>query len=111
MTRGDDGGDWTRPATMRAAKWPEEEQGNATRPATKEARVSAGGTPRSLGADLTHSPGSTALTPELGPSWLRPLVDNVGQVPEAFRRRLPADVLAMVTAAKATAVLRKNGRD
>jgi 8-oxo-dGTP pyrophosphatase MutT (NUDIX family) len=43
------------------------------------------------------------LTPELGPSWLRPLVDNVGQVPEAFRRRLPADVLAMVTAAKATA--------
>ena len=107
MTRGDDGGDWTRPATMRAAKWPEEEQGNAT----KEARVSAGGTPRSLGADLTHSPGSTALTPELGPSWLRPLVDNVGQVPEAFRRRLPADVLAMVTAAKATAALRKNGRD
>jgi 8-oxo-dGTP pyrophosphatase MutT (NUDIX family) len=51
------------------------------------------------------------LTPELGPSWLRPLVDNVGQVPEAFRRRLPADVLAMVTAAKATASLRKNGRD
>jgi 8-oxo-dGTP pyrophosphatase MutT (NUDIX family) len=51
------------------------------------------------------------LTPELGPSWLRPLVDNVGQVPEAFRRRLPADVLAMVTAAKATASLRKDGRD
>ena len=69
----------------------------------KESRVSAGGTPRSLGADLTHSPGSIPLTPELGPSWLRPLVDNVGQVPEAFRRRLPADVLAMVTAAKATA--------
>ena len=79
MTRGDDGGN------------------------RKESRVSAGGTPRSLGADLTHSPGSIPLTPELGPSWLRPLVDNVGQVPEAFRRRLPADVLAMVTAAKATA--------
>jgi 8-oxo-dGTP pyrophosphatase MutT (NUDIX family) len=77
----------------------------------KESRVSAGGTPRSLGADLTHSPGSIPLTPELGPSWLRPLVDNVGQVPEAFRRRLPADVLAMVTAAKATASLRKDGRD
>jgi len=107
MTRGDDGGDWTRPATMRATEWPEEEPGNAT----KGARVSAGGTPRSLGADLTHSPGSIPLTPELGPSWLRPLVDNVGQVPEAFRRRLPADVLAMVTAAKATAALRKNGRD
>jgi 8-oxo-dGTP pyrophosphatase MutT (NUDIX family) len=52
-----------------------------------------------------------ALAPELGPSWLRPLVDNVGQVPAAFRRRLPADVLAMVTAAKATAALRKDGRD
>jgi 8-oxo-dGTP pyrophosphatase MutT (NUDIX family) len=87
MTRGDDGGN------------------------RKESRVSAGGTPRSLGADLTHSPGSIPLTPELGPSWLTPLVDNVGQVPEAFRRRLPADVLAMVTAAKATASLHKDGRD
>lgn len=87
MTRGDDGGN------------------------RKESRVSAGGTPRSLGADLTHSPRSIPLTPELGPSWLRPLVDNVGQVPEAFRRRLPADVLAMVTAAKATASRRKDGRD
>jgi 8-oxo-dGTP pyrophosphatase MutT (NUDIX family) len=73
--------------------------------------VRAGGTPRSLGADLTHSPGSIPLTPELGPSWLRPLVDNVGQVPEAFRRRLPADVLAMVTAVTATASLRNDGRD
>jgi 8-oxo-dGTP pyrophosphatase MutT (NUDIX family) len=88
MTRGDDGGDQT-----------------------KEARVSAGGTPRSLGADLTHSPLSSSLTPELSPSWLRPLVDNVGQVPEAFRRRLPPDVLAMVTVAKATASLRNDGRD
>jgi 8-oxo-dGTP pyrophosphatase MutT (NUDIX family) len=88
MTRGDDRGDQS-----------------------KEARVSAGGTPRSLGADLTHSAVSVPLTPERSPSWLRPLVDNVGQVPEAFRRRLPADVLAMVTAAKATASLRKDGRD
>jgi 8-oxo-dGTP pyrophosphatase MutT (NUDIX family) len=87
MTRGDDGGDQV-----------------------KEARVSAGGAPRSLGADLTHSP-SIPLTPELSPSWLRPLVDNVGQVPEAFRRRLPADVLAMVTVAKATASLRNDGRE
>ena len=78
---------------------------------TKEAPVSAGGAPRSPGADLTHSPLSIPLTPELSPSWLRPLVDNVGQVPEAFRRRLPADVLAMVTVAKATASLRKDARD
>ena len=73
--------------------------------------MSAGGTPRPSGGDLTHAPGTVPLTPELGPSWLRPLVDNVGEVPDAFRRRLPADVLAMVTAAKATATLRKDGRD
>jgi 8-oxo-dGTP pyrophosphatase MutT (NUDIX family) len=73
--------------------------------------VSAGGTPRPRGGDLTHSRGTIPLTPELGPPWLRPLVDNVGQVPDAYRRRLPADVLAMVTAAKASASLRKDGRD
>jgi len=69
----------------------------------KEGPVSAGGTPRPRGGDLTDSRGTIPLTPELGPSWLRPLVDNVGEVPDAYRRRLPADVLAMVTAAKATA--------
>ncbi len=75
--------------------------------------MSAGGTSTSQprGAGPAHSPETIALTPELGPSWLRPLVDNVGQVPEAFRRRLPADVLAMVTATKATAKIRKDGRD
>jgi 8-oxo-dGTP pyrophosphatase MutT (NUDIX family) len=51
------------------------------------------------------------LTPDVGPPWLRPLVDNVDHVPVAFRRRLPADVLAMVTAAKATASARRDGRD
>jgi len=49
-----------------------------------------------------------ALTPDAGPAWLRPLIDNVDQIPEAFRRRLPADVLAMVTAAKS---LGRGGRD
>ena len=72
--------------------------------------MSAGGTPRPRGADLTE-PADIRLAPELAPSWLRPLVDNVGQLPEAYRRRLPADVLAMVTAAKATAALRKDRRD
>jgi 8-oxo-dGTP pyrophosphatase MutT (NUDIX family) len=64
--------------------------------------VSGRGASQRLGADLT---------PELGPLWLRPLVDNVAEMPDAFRRRLPADVLAMVTAAKATAAVRKDGRD
>jgi 8-oxo-dGTP pyrophosphatase MutT (NUDIX family) len=52
------------------------------------------------------------LTPEIGPPWLRPLVDNVGQIPQAFRRRVPADVLAMVTAARAlSSATSRRGRD
>jgi 8-oxo-dGTP pyrophosphatase MutT (NUDIX family) len=72
----------------------------------EEAPVSAGGTARARG--------TVPLTPDVGPSWLRPLVDNVGQIPDAYRRRLPADVLAMVTAARAAssiASLRGDGRD
>jgi 8-oxo-dGTP pyrophosphatase MutT (NUDIX family) len=57
--------------------------------------VSAGGAAR--------APGTVPLTPDVCPSWLRPLLDNVGQIPEAYRRRLPPDVLAMVTAAKSAA--------
>src|ERR1700739_830396 len=51
------------------------------------------------------------LTPDAAPAWLKPLVDNVGCVPAAYRRRLPADVLAMVTAANATAALTGASRD
>ncbi|WP_310776689.1 NUDIX hydrolase [Mycobacterium sp. Z3061] len=51
---------------------------------------------------------TVALTPDAGPAWLRPLIDNVDQIPDAFRRRLPADVLAMVTAAKSVG---RGGRD
>jgi len=71
--------------------------------------VSAGGTARSRG--------TVPLTPDVGPSWLRPLVDNIGQIPDAYRRRLPADVLAMVTAARAVAAsssdssIGRNSRD
>ena len=65
--------------------------------------MSGGGTPQKLG--------ETLLTPELAPPWLSPLVDNVAEMPEAFRKRLPPDVLAMVTAAEATATARNNGRD
>jgi 8-oxo-dGTP pyrophosphatase MutT (NUDIX family) len=46
---------------------------------------------------------SGALNPDAAPPWLRPLVDNVARVPGAYRRRVPADVLAMVTAANADA--------
>ncbi|WP_018603541.1 CoA pyrophosphatase [Mycobacterium sp. 155] len=36
------------------------------------------------------------LNPDAAPAWLRPLVDNVDGVPEAFRRRVPPDVLASI---------------
>lgn len=49
------------------------------------------------------------LTPDVCPPWLRPLVDNVEQIPDAFRRRLPADVLAMVTAKVASTVASVRG--
>ena len=54
------------------------------------------------------------LEPEVCPPWLRPLVDNVGQIPEAYRRRLPAGLLALVTAARAAtsmASLHGDGRE
>ncbi|MFV0495744.1 NUDIX hydrolase [Mycobacterium sp.] len=51
------------------------------------------------------------LTPDAGPAWLQPLIGNVDRIPDAYRRRLPADVLAMVTAARSVSSLRRNGRD
>lgn len=51
-----------------------------------------------------------ALTPDASPAWLRPLVDNVERMPDAYRRRLPADVLAMITG-KAAAVMSGRGRE
>jgi len=60
--------------------------------------VSTGGTARARG--------TVPLTPEACPSWLRPLVDNIGQIPEAYRHRLPAGLLAMVSAKASMASLR-----
>jgi 8-oxo-dGTP pyrophosphatase MutT (NUDIX family) len=57
------------------------------------------------------SRGAVPLTPDVVPGWLRPLLDNVAAVPSVFRRRLPADVLAMEAAAKATAARRGGARD
>ncbi|MCV7382158.1 coenzyme A pyrophosphatase [Mycobacterium alsense] len=66
--------------------------------------MSAGGTPPPDG-DATHGRVTVPLTPDASPSWLRPLVDNVEQIPDAFRRRLPGDLLAMVSRS------RSNGRE
>lgn len=63
--------------------------------------MSAGGSALRDG-DPAHGP--VALTPDATPSWLRPLVDNLDAIPDAYRRRLPADVLAMITSEAATAV-------
>jgi len=65
--------------------------------------VSAGGTAR--------PPATIARGPEGCPPWLRPLVDNIATIPDAYRRRLPADVLAMVTTAEAGARARADNRD
>ena len=65
--------------------------------------MSAGGTPPQAGGAPTRARGTVPLTPDACPSWLRPLVDNVGQIPEALRRRLPPDVLEMLSSAKGVA--------
>lgn len=39
------------------------------------------------------------MNPDAAPPWLQRLVLNVDHVPHAFRRRVPAHILAMVTAA------------
>jgi 8-oxo-dGTP pyrophosphatase MutT (NUDIX family) len=51
------------------------------------------------------------LTPDAAPDWLKPLVANAHCVPAAYRRRLPAEVLAMVTVANVTASLTRAPRD
>ncbi|HET7073292.1 MAG TPA: CoA pyrophosphatase [Mycobacterium sp.] len=72
--------------------------------------MSAGGTPLRSG-DPTCSRGTPPQTPGVCPSWLRPLVDNVDQIPDAYRRRLPPDVLAMLTEARAAAQSSSPGDD
>ena len=74
--------------------------------------MSAGGSPLRNG-DPARARGTAPLTPDAGPSWLRPLVDNVDDIPDAARRRLPADVLAMITSKAASAIttLRGAGRE
>jgi 8-oxo-dGTP pyrophosphatase MutT (NUDIX family) len=52
-----------------------------------------------------------SLEPAAAPSWLKPLLENVGDVPRAYRRRVPPDVLAAITAANTTATLTGAKRD
>jgi 8-oxo-dGTP pyrophosphatase MutT (NUDIX family) len=45
------------------------------------------------------------------PAWLKPLLQNVGDVPRAYRRRVPPDVLAAITEANTTATQAGAKRD
>lgn len=45
------------------------------------------------------------------PSWLTPLLDNVADVPRAYRERVPASMLAAISAADTTATLTGAKRD
>ncbi|MET0896994.1 MAG: CoA pyrophosphatase [Mycobacterium sp.] len=65
--------------------------------------MSAGGTARSWG--------TLPLAPDSAPGWLQPLLDNVGDVPDTFRRRVPPEVLAAITAANEEATRNGEKRD
>jgi len=51
------------------------------------------------------------LDPDAAPTWLKHLVANTSDVPRAYRRRVPAEVLAAITAANATATVTGSKRD
>lgn len=53
---------------------------------------------------------SPSLAAEV-PAWLEPLLQNVADVPRAYRSRVPADVLAAITAAGSTATATGSKRD
>ena len=42
-----------------------------------------------------------SLNPQVRPPWLAPLVDNLDSVPDAYRRRVPPELLAALTSAGA----------
>ncbi len=48
---------------------------------------------------------------EASPSWLKPLLENVGDVPRAYRSRVPSSMLAAITAASSSATLTGAKRD
>ena len=52
-----------------------------------------------------------ALRPDSRPPWLAPLVDNVDRVPQAYRRRVPPELLRPLTGARSEADAARTGRD
>lgn len=52
-----------------------------------------------------------SLRPRALPPWLAPLVDNVDQMPHAYRRRVAPELLTAITGARSDAELARSGRD
>lgn len=55
--------------------------------------------------------GDSELSPAAAPPWLAPLVERPEAVKNTYRRRVPAEVLAALTAASTTAALKGARRD
>ncbi|TMS55819.1 CoA pyrophosphatase [Mycobacterium sp. DBP42] len=51
------------------------------------------------------------LFPDAAPAWLKPLVDNLDRVPDAYRRRVPPEVLAAIVEANNQAAVAGARRD
>lgn len=60
---------------------------------------------------MSWDSGTGDLAPDAAPPWLAPLVHRPEAVKHAYRRRVPADVLAALTAANTTAALTGARRD
>lgn len=63
---------------------------------------------------MTSNGDGGALAPldaAAAPAWLEPLLENAADIPRAYRRRVPADVLAAMTAAGRAATASGSERD
>jgi 8-oxo-dGTP pyrophosphatase MutT (NUDIX family) len=60
---------------------------------------------------LSSDRAGSQLSPDAAPTWLKHLVDNVADVPGAYRRSVPPDVLDNLTAANAAATRAGSTRD
>ena len=59
----------------------------------------------------SHPHGTAPLRPAAGPPWLAPLIDNVHRVPDAYRRRVPPELLTALTGARNAAQANRSDRD
>lgn len=54
------------------------------------------------------TPPSDEVRPDRRPPWLAPLVDNVGRVPDAYRRRVPPELLTALSQAGDSVAARRD---